>query len=123
MPKETATERRAREAAEARIAQEKWEAKKLMRLLKALARVPQGDFNISGTVCMAESGEMKCAFWTPDTGHIVAFVDELTEWTMQYIETAIDNYEEKRKRDSYMLALRAELLSKMTDEEKEALGL
>jgi hypothetical protein len=50
-------------------------------------------------------------------------VDALAEWTMASIEAELDEIQKSRDRQSYLLALRAELLSTMTDEEREALGL
>jgi hypothetical protein len=50
-------------------------------------------------------------------------VDSLAEWTMASIEAELDEVQKRRDRESYLLALRAELLSTMTDEEREALGL
>ena len=125
MPKETATERRAREAQEARIALEKWEVEKPMRLLKALARLPNETrhFDDAHSCVYMHANGMRYVFSIPDLDTIVGYVDELTSWTMEYIEGVISDYEAKRQKDVYMLALRAELLSKMTDEEKEALGL
>ena len=122
MPKETATERRAREAAEARIAEQKWEAEKPMRLLMALARLPQNDPEMRGRV-FYKNGQLMYLFYSIESEEICGYVDELSDWTMRYIENTIDDYEAKRQKDVYMLALRAELLSKMTDEEREALGL
>lgn len=125
MPKETATERRAREAQEARIALEKWEAEKPMRLLKALARLPNGTrhYDDAHSYVYMHANGMRYVFSIPDLDTIVGYVDELTSWTMEYIEGVISDYEAKRQKEAYMLALRAELLSKMTDEEREALGL
>lgn len=119
MPKETAAARQAREAKEARIAEEKWEAEKPMRLLKALARL---DDKAHACVYM-HCGGMRYKFTIPDSDIFEGYVDQLSDWTMRYIENTIDDYEAKRQKEAYMLALRAELLSKMTDEEKEALGL
>lgn len=122
MPKELASERRARELTEARIAEQKWEAEKPMRLLMALARLPQNDPEMRGRV-FYKNGQLMYLFYSTQSEEICGYVDELSDWTMMYIENTINDYEAKRQKDTYMLALRAKLLSKMTDEEKEALGL
>jgi hypothetical protein len=123
MPRETATERRAREATEARVKQEKWEQEKPMRLLNALARAH--DLDIKAYVTHRYNDVLYYAFHFDDSifethGNPV---EALAEWAMNSIEASLDEIQKKRDRQSYLLALRAELLSTMTDEEREALGL
>lgn len=122
MPKETATERRAREATEARIALEKWEAEKPMRLLRALARMPLNDPEMRGRVFFKRD-QLMYLFYSIQSEEICGYVNELSEHMMSYIENVVVDYEVKRQKEARMLALRAELLSKMTDEDREALGL
>lgn len=122
MPKETATERRTREATEARIALEKWEAEKPMRLLRALARMPQNDPEMRGRVFFKHD-QLMYLFYSIQSEEICGYVNELSVHMMSYIENVVVDYEVKRQKEVRMLALRAELLSKMTDEEREALGL
>jgi hypothetical protein len=123
MPRETATERRAREAAETRVKQEKWEQEKPMRLLNALARAH--DLGIKAYVTHRYNDVLYYTFHTDDDifENYGNPVDALAEWTMASIEAELDEVQKRRDRESYLLALRAELLSTMTDEEREALGL
>jgi hypothetical protein len=123
MPRETATERRARDAIEARVKQEKWEQEKPMRLLNALARAH--DLGIKAYVTHRYIVDLYYVFHFDDDifENHDNLVCALAEWTMDSIEASLDEIQKRRDRESYLLALRAELLSTMTDEEREALGL
>jgi hypothetical protein len=124
MPRETATERRAREAAEARVKQEKWEQEKPMRLLNALARAH--GLGIKAYVSYRYDNILYYTFCTDHDQIHGTWCDpvvELAEWTMNSIESELDEVQKRRDRQSYLLALGAELLASMTDEEREALGL
>jgi len=123
MSRETAIERRAREAAETRVKQEKWEQEKPMRLLNALARAH--DLGIKAYVTHRYNDVLFYTFHT-DNDIFETYgnpVDARAERTMDSIDASLDEIQKKRDRESYLLALRAELLSTMTDEEREALGL
>jgi hypothetical protein len=124
MPRETATERRAREAAEARAKEEKWEHEKPMRLLNALARAH--DLGLKAYVSYRYDNILYYTFCTDHDQIHRAWCDpvvELSDRAMNSIEAELDEIHRERDRQSYLLTLRAELLSKMTDEEREALGL
>ena len=129
--KETATQRRARERQELVRAQQereqKFEAEKSTRLLHALARadrlgvvanvfyryedvlIYQFDFS---QVNLPNSLDTFC-----DT------VAELSEWMMDSIENQLKLVEEARDRGKRLANLKKEVLARLTDEEREALGL
>jgi hypothetical protein len=119
MPRETATERRAREAAETRVKQEKWEQEKPMRLLNALARAHDLEVKAYVTHRHPAPSILTVVFFETHSNP----VDALAEWTMASIEAELDEVQKRRDRQSYLRALRAELLASMTAEEREALGL
>jgi hypothetical protein len=131
MTKETATQRRARERQELVRAQQereqKFEAEKSIRLLHAIARAHhQGvdaqmfyrydnvlyyDFNFS-KINLPNSYDSICG---P--------VAELSEWMMDSIENQLKLVEEARDRGKRLANLKKEVLARLSDEEREALGV
>jgi hypothetical protein len=117
--KETAAERRAREAAEARASQEKWLAERSDRLLKAMARA--AGLYVSAEVRYSEDelyyrfALSGCDKWEP--------VSTLEEWTMICIEEELERRLKEEQRKEYLKTVKAELMATLTDEQKEALGL
>jgi hypothetical protein len=129
--KETAVQRRKREREELNRAQQereqKWESEKSTRLLHALARadrlgvvanvfyryedvlIYQFDFS---QVNLPNSLDTFC-----DT------VAELSEWMMDSIENQLKLVEEARDRSKRLANLKKEVLARLTDEEREALGV
>jgi hypothetical protein len=121
-PKETAAERRAREAAEARVAQEAWEISKPMRLLQALARAQ--DLGIEGCrVRHRKDGVLCYEFYFTDYNTYADPVEELSEWTMQCIENDLQEIQAERHKQQHLREVREKTLATLTDEQKEALGL
>jgi hypothetical protein len=121
MPKETAAERRAREAEEARTREALWEAEKPMRLLMALARA--NDLDVPGFMTYKHDGVLYYSFnfggWNVYTDPFV----ELGELTMQNIENELADIEAKRAKERRLRQVKEKLLASLTDEEREALGL
>lgn len=129
--KETAAQRRKREREELNRAQQereqKFEGEKSTRLLHALARahhlgveaqvfyryedVLYYDFDFS-QVNLPNSLDTFC-----DT------VAELSEWMMDSIENQLKLVEEARDRGKRLANLKKEVLARLTDEEREALGV
>lgn len=129
--KETPAQKRRREREELEIAQRerelRFEAEKSIRLLHAMARA-QGlgveaqvfyryddvlyyEFNFSN-ISLPNSYE---AF--------SGTVAELSEWEMDRIENQLKLVEESRDRSKRLLQLRKAVLARLTDEEREALGV
>ena len=121
--RETAAERRAREAREQREADERWEAEKPQRLLKALARADELD--IPARVFYRHDDVMYYSFRTsPDVqGTWCDTVAELSERIMTNIESDLEQVAAERARARRLAQVKEELIARLTDEEKEALGL
>lgn len=120
MAKETATERRAREAQEAREQEQKWEAEKPMRLLRAMARANELGSNICSVFFKNE--ELHYSFYFSSHTSYSDRLCELSEYTMDNIEYSLDWIEAERRKEKRLKQLRSEVLSRLTEEEKEALG-
>lgn len=121
--RETAAQRRAREAAEARAALEAWEREKPARLLQALALAY--DLNVDARVQHNREGELYYDFHFGDgyEDHYGDPVDALSEWIMQMIEQRLQDLQAERNRQERLREVRAQLIATLTDEQKEALGL
>lgn len=121
MPKETAATRRAREAVEARASQLTWEAERHGRMIRALARAqnlgldtflhPKGE-DVHIRICSNDLG----------TCHDVC-MNELSVWDMQCIERDLNEREDELAREQHLREVRKQVLAKLTDEEREALGV
>lgn len=123
MPRETATERRAREAAEARAEIENWEKDKPIRLLRALARA-KGLGIDCGVYYRHDNLMMYYEFkFSYHDDAVIGRVDEMTEWVMSGIENCLDVVHQDKEKKRRLAQLRAELIANMSDEELEALGL
>jgi hypothetical protein len=119
--RETATERRAREAAEMRAAVEVWQSRRPFRLLEALARA-NGLLDVESRVFYRD-GSMHYEFDCGNYERADGLVIELNSWTMDMIDKMLDDVEERLVKQRRMENLRREVLSKLTDEEREALGI
>ena len=121
--RETAAERRAREAQEAREADACWEAEKPMRLLEALARAH--DLGVEAQVFNRHDNVMYYTFKTcvDYDGNYSDTVAELSERIMKCIEDDLDSIAAERKRKMRLEQVKQELLARLSPEEKEALGL
>jgi hypothetical protein len=121
--KETAAQRRAREAAAARAAEERWEREKPARLLRAMATAT--DLNVEARVYHRYDSVLYYSFRLGSHGEDVFSdpVAELGEWTMQNIEQRLGELREAELKRIHMEAVRREVISLLTDEQREALGL
>lgn len=121
--RETAAERRAREAQEAREAEARWEEEKPMRLLRALARA--NDLGIGARVYHRYDNTMYYEFNTSVdyNGTWSDPVIELSEYVMSKIENDLDAIQEERKRRQHLAQVKQDVIARLTDEEKQALGL
>ena len=119
--RETAAERRAREAVEAREAEVRWEAEKPMRLLRVLVRAQ----NLGLYTNLSMMGDdINVAITSQDyTSQHYTAMSVLTEWQMQTIEQDMEDREHEKQRQTRLNEIRQGLMGRLTEEEKEALGL
>lgn len=121
MAKETVAQRRARETQEADVRAEKWEAEKPMRLLRALARA--NDLEVGARVYYRADNILYYEFKFSGYDYYHEPVVELGESTMDLIDQELDELEAKRVKERRLRQVKEELLARLTDEEREALGL
>lgn len=127
--KETAAERRAREAVEAREAQARWEAERSDRLLRALARAH--DLGVDAYVNHRYDNVLYYCFRFPGSAHSMSAyaetycdpVSQMMEHQMGYIENDLDVLAQAEVKRRRLDEVRAQTLATLTDEQKEALGL
>ena len=120
--RETAAQRRAREAAEAEAAVIAWERRKPAFLLRVLACAT--DMGVYAEVF--HKGEVLCYSFTFDESeHDVCKgdVSSLEEWELESVMQRLSEIKEAKVKRERMRILRDELISRMTPEEREALGL
>jgi hypothetical protein len=121
MAKETVAQRRAREAQEANARAEKWEAEKPMRLLYALARAH--DLDVKANVYFKADNILYYEFNFGNWENYSDPVVELGEATMDLINQELGSITIKRAKERRLRQVKEELLARLTDEEREALGL
>lgn len=133
MPKETAAQRRKREREELEleIAQRerelRFEAGKPLRLLNALARAER--LGVKAQVFYRYEDVLYYEFDfsridLPNSLEIFSdTVAELSKWMMDSIENQLKLVEESRDRSKRLLQLRKDVLARLSDEEREALGV
>jgi uncharacterized membrane protein YheB (UPF0754 family) len=123
MPKETAAQRRAREAQEAQLANQKWEAEKSDRLLRALAWA--SDLNMLARVYHRYDNIMYYEFAFDEQIHDVYHdpVAELSDHVMTRIESRLQESHQQHVKRMRLAQLREDVISRLSDEELEALGL
>ena len=129
--KETATQRRARERQELVRAQQereqKFEAEKSTRLLHALARAH--DLGVDAQMFYRYDNVLYYEFnFTRITlpnilDMFYGGVAELSEGEMVIIENQLTLVEESRDRSKRLANIKKEVLARLTDEEREALGV
>ncbi len=120
--RETAAQRRAREAAEAEAAVMAWERQKPALLLRALACAT--DEGVYAEVF--HKGEVLWYSFSFDESVGDAWkgeVSSLQEWELDAIMQRFAELREAKAKQARMRHLREELISKLTPEEREALGL
>lgn len=120
MAKETSAQRRAREFYEAEEARQKFEAEKPIRLLNALAEA--NSLGVSASVYYRYDNVLYYSFRFEDWELSDTFV-ELEQWTLDSIENKLNEIRKERDHKKYLNKIKNELLERLTDEEKEALGL
>lgn len=120
--RETAAQRREREAVEAEAARKDWERRKPAMLLRALACAT--DEGVYADVF--HKGEVLCYSFTFDesVGDVCkGEVSDLEEWELESIMQRFAELREAKAKQARMRHLREELISRMTPEEREALGV
>jgi len=120
--RETRAQRRAREAQEAQIAAARWNEQKHLRLLSALARAQ--DLGVDACVYY-RNGVMYYKFNTnvEYNGNWHDPVAELMEHVMEYIEQDLEKVAAEQQRSRRLAQVRQDVLSRLSEEEREALGL
>ncbi len=120
--RETAAQRREREATEAEAARQDWERRKPAMLLRALACAT--DMGVHADVF--HKSEALCYSFTFENGWgdvCKGEVSGLEEWELESIMQRLCEIREAKAKQERMRSLRDELISRMTPEEREALGL
>lgn len=120
MAKETSAQRRAREFHEAEKARQKFEAEKPIRLINALAEA--NSLGVSASVYYRYDNVLYYSFRFEDWELSGTFA-ELEQWTLDSIENKLNEIRKERDHKKYLNKIKNELLERLTDEEKEALGL
>jgi hypothetical protein len=123
MAKETVAQRRARET-RTREADDRymlWEAEKPMRLLCALARA--NDLEVEARVYYRADNILYYEFKFSGYDYYHEPVVELGESIMDLINQELDSIEAKRAKKRRLRQVKEELLARLSDEEREALGL
>ncbi len=128
MTKETARQRRAREAREEQEARERFQAARPMRLIKAMARAYS--LNVDATIYQRYGDVICYTFIFPaeiseygDPDEFSGPVDELSEYLMSMIEDKLNEVRNHRTKERRLAQVRDELLARLTEEERESLGL
>lgn len=121
MPKETKSQLIARVAQEANERDVLWEAEKPMRLLHALARA--NDLEVGARVYYRADNILYYEFKFDGYTQYYDPVIELGESTMGLIDQELDELEAKRAKERRLRQVKEELLARLSDEEREALGL
>lgn len=126
--RETATERRAREAAEAQAAAEAWERVKPARLLRAMASATsliKPGLAYAARVFLKYEDVMYYEFRLGKgyEDYFCDTVEGLSEYQMVEIERRLEELHEAELKRVRLEKLRQDVLGRLTEEEREALGL
>lgn len=124
---ETATQRRARQAAEVDEAKQRFQAEKYCRMMHALARAQDLGFEVKLTINTAwgtdalivEITDRHCQLYCDS----YYYMDELVEWKMTQLEQNLADLQNKREEERKRARMREELLARLTPEERELLGV
>jgi hypothetical protein len=119
---ETRAQRRAREAQEAQIAAARWNEQKHSRLLRALARAQ----DLGVDACVYHRNDVMYYKFNTNVEHNGNWCDpvaELMEHVMEYIEQDLEKVSAEQQRARRLAQVRQDVLSRLTEEQKEALGL
>lgn len=121
MARETRAERNAREAQQREEYRLNWEKERPMRLLEAMARCER--LGVS-TLVYHKAGQLAYSFYFDVDGYNTAsgLFCELEESTMQWVESKLDEVQRERDHHTRMKNLKEDVLKRLTDEEREALG-
>ena len=120
--RETAAQRRAREAQEAREAQARWNEQKHKRLVQALARAQ----DLGVDACVYHRNDVMYYKFNTNVeynGNWCDPVAELMEHVMEYIEQDLEKVAAEQQRTRRLAQVRQDVLSRLSEEEREALGL
>lgn len=127
MTKETTKQRRERERQEQEALELKFQAEKPTRLLHAIARAES--LGIKALVYYRYDDVLYYEFDfseinLPNSLDVITDpYEELSSWMMDSIENQLHMCFAKRNRDEHLKNLKMEVLARLTNEEKEALGI
>ena len=127
MTKETTKQRREREQLEQEALEQKFKAEKPMRLLHAIARAES--LGVKAFIYYRYDDVLYYEFDfsqinLPNSLDIITDpYEELSSWMMDSIENQLHMCYEKKNRAERLKNLKTELLARLTNEEKEALGI
>lgn len=119
--KETAKQRRERERREALEAERLFEAERADRLMHAMARAR--NLGVVAYFYHRYDNVLYYSFSFPDGELITDTVVELGSWTMESIERRLADVEREQSRARHLERVKQELLARLTEDEREALGL
>lgn len=120
--KETAKQRRERERQEQLAAEALWEAERPMRLMHAMARAR--DLGAEAYVYHRYEDVLYYLFdLSEEEGLLTDPVVELSEHLMGVIEARLDHIAQQRKRAQHLARIKEDLIARLSDDEREALGL
>lgn len=118
--KETIAERRARQRREENEAAQLFEAAKPMRLLHAIAEATQLGFTAN---MYFRNDNVLHYYFDLDNDVYSDTYAELSSWLLDSIENKLNQIREERSRKTRLEKVKLELLARLTNEEKEALGI
>lgn len=124
--RETAAQRRAREAAEEAEKHMRWLGMKERRMLIAIARANELNFEVRLSTLGIDGENVRVTILDPACVFYGARVYEmqgLEEWEMAALEADLDRIAQERDAAAARARRRQELLDRLTDEERDLLGL
>lgn len=119
--KETAKQRRERERLEAQEAERIFNAGKADRLMHAMARAR--DLDVEAYFYYRYDQVLYYSFSFPDGDLMTDPVAELGAYTMDAIEQNLDDIQRKVDRERHLDRVKQDLLLRLSDDEREALGI
>lgn len=124
--RETASQRREREAREQAEKHMRWLGMKDRRMLIAIARANELNFEVRLSALGVTGENVRVTILDPAClfyGNRVYEMQGLEEWEMAALEADLDRIEQERDAAATRARRRQELLDRLTDEERDLLGI
>lgn len=124
--RETASQRREREAREQTEKHMRWLGMKDRRMLIAIARANELNFEVRLSTLGIDGENVRVTILDPAClfyGERVYTMQGLEEWEMAALEADLDRIEQERDAEAARARRRQELLDRLTDEERDLLGI